>query len=405
VQSWKYVALASEELNMTAYLTVEAGFYGNGFRFADMPTQINYAFYAPSRTYFSDGFSVGYQFNRGEPAESNLEDAFAIVYYDDFVRETDPSGTTIIQGSIREMQIEGTGLVSANLTFEGDPLPLAASDRAAFLLEQDWVMRLSNGAETAPETLNFGYGGPAFNLSGNDQVWCLNGDDVFFSGDGDDTVYGGYGDDILSGGIGNDRLLGANDEDRVFGGDGDDSVFGNNGNDYVFGGSGNDLVSGNAGNDRVIGDEGDDRVFGSSGADRLYGSDALFGGSGADALIGAGGSDTMNGGLGNDRLYGGDGADRLYGNVGNDLLVGGNGADVFIFRDGHGHDDIRDFDVDEDGEQIDLQGVTAITDFGDLRDNHMVQVGADVVIDDGAGLTITLQNVDLGDLGARDFIF
>jgi len=256
VQSWKYVALASEELNMTAYLTVEAGFYGNGFRFADMPTQINYAFYAPSRTYFSDGFSVGYQFNRGEPAESNLEDAFAIVYYDDFVRETDPSGTTIIQGSIREMQIEGTGLVSANLTFEGDPLPLAASDRAAFLLEQDWVMRLSNGAETAPETLNFGYGGPAFNLSGNDQVWCLNGDDVFFSGDGDDTVYGGYGDDILSGGIGNDRLLGANDEDRVFGGDGDDSVFGNNGNDYVFGGSGNDLVSGNAGNDRVIGDEG-----------------------------------------------------------------------------------------------------------------------------------------------------
>ena len=209
---------------MTAYLTVEAGFYGNGFRFADMPTQINYAFYAPSRTYFSDGFSVGYQFNRGEPAESNLEDAFAFVYYDDFVRETDPSGTTIIQGSIREMQIEGTGLVSAHLTFEGDPLPLAASERAAFLLEQDWVMRLSNGAETAPETLNFGYGGPAFNLSGNDQVWCLNGDDVFFSGDGDDTVYGGYGDDILSGGIGNDRLLGANDEDRVFGGDGDDSI-------------------------------------------------------------------------------------------------------------------------------------------------------------------------------------
>lgn len=52
-----------------------------------------------------------------------------------------------------------------------------------------------------------------------------------------------------------------------------------------------------------------------------------------------------------------------------------------------------------------LGGVTAITDFADLRDNHMAQVGADVVIDDGAGLTITLQDVDLGDLGARDFIF
>jgi hypothetical protein len=347
VQSWKYVALASEELNMTAYLTVEAGFYGNGFRFADMPTQINYAFYAPSRTYFSDGFSVGYQFNRGEPAESNLEDAFAIVYYDDFVRETDPSGTTIIQGSIREMQIEGTGLVSANLTFEGDPLPLTASDRAAFLLEQDWVMRLSNGAETAPETLNFGYGGPAFNLSGNDQVWCLNGDDVFFSGDGDDTVYGGYGDDILSGGIGNDRLLGANDEDRVFGGDGDDSVFGNNGNDYVFGGSGNDLVSGNAGN----------------------------------------------------------GWDQLFGHQGNDLLVGGTGSDDFIFRDGDGNDTIRDFDANNNAEDIILRGVTGITSFADLSANHMSQVGTSVVIEDGAGLTITLLNVDIADLGAGDFIF
>jgi len=332
---------------MTAYLTVEAGFYGNGFRFADMPTQINYAFYAPSRTYFSDGFSVGYQFNRGEPAESNLEDAFAIVYYDDFVRETDPSGTTIIQGSIREMQIEGTGLVSANLTFEGDPLPLAASDRAAFLLEQDWVMRLSNGAETAPETLNFGYGGPAFNLSGNDQVWCLNGDDVFFSGDGDDTVYGGYGDDILSGGIGNDRLLGANDEDRVFGGDGDDSVFGNNGNDYVFGGSGNDLVSGNAGN----------------------------------------------------------GWDQLFGHQGNDLLVGGTGSDDFIFRDGDGNDTIRDFDANNNAEDIILRGVTGITSFADLSANHMSQVGTSVVIEDGAGLTITLLNVDIADLGAGDFIF
>lgn len=113
----------------------------------------------------------------------------------------------------------------------------------------------------------------------------------------------------------------------------------------------------------------------------------------------------MNGGLGNDRLYGGDGADRLYGNVGNDLLVGGNGADVFIFRDGHGHDDIRDFDVDEDGEQIDLQGVTAITDFDDLRDNYMSQVDTDVLIDDGAGLTISLLNVDIDDLGTRDFIF
>ena len=49
--------------------------------------------------------------------------------------------------------------------------------------------------------------------------------------------------------------------------------------------------------------------------------------------------------------------------------------------------------------------MTEITDFQDLIDNHMSQVGADVVIADGLGNTITLLGVTLSDLDAVDFVF
>ena len=84
---------------------------------------------------------------------------------------------------------------------------------------------------------------------------------------------------------------------------------------------------------------------------------------------------------------------------------GGTGSDDFIFRDGDGNDTIRDFDANNNAEDIILRGVTGITSFADLSANHMSQVGTSVVIEDGAGLTITLLNVDIADLGAGDFIF
>ena len=243
-----------------------------------------------------------------------------------------------------------------------------------YLVEQTWDMTLGDLDDVLTPYSNTG-------LAGNDIIRGNGGDDNLLTGNGHDRLYGGAD---------NDRLNGGNGNDRIFGGTGDDVLIGDNGNDRLVG---------NDGNDRIIGGRGQDRIYGSDGLDRIYG------GSSADVIIGGNDRDYVNGGIGNDRIYGGDGWDQLYGNAGNDLLVGGTGPDDFIFRDGQGDNIIRDFDALNNAEDIILRGVTAITDFGDLRDNHMVQVGADVVIDDGAGLTITLQNVDLGDLGARDFIF
>jgi len=45
------------------------------------------------------------------------------------------------------------------------------------------------------------------------------------------------------------------------------------------------------------------------------------------------------------------------------------------------------------------------TDFQDLADNHVSQVGDDLVIDELAGNTISLLDVTLSDLDSADFVF
>jgi hypothetical protein len=89
-------------------------------------------------------------------------------------------------------------------------------------------------------------------------------------------------------------------------------------------------------------------------------------------------------------------------------MTGGGNADLFIFADGFGNDVITDFAATNNAEKIDLSGVTSITDFADLTNAgnpHMTQVGADVVIDDFAGNTITILGVNIGDMNGVDFIF
>ena len=165
---------------------------------------------------------------------------------------------------------------------------------------------------------------------------------------------------------------------------GDDNLFSGDGNDIIRGGTGNDILNG--GNNR----------------------DVLEGGLGLDILIGGTGHDRLVGGNGNDELRGFSGRDLLIGGRNDDILTGGLGPDRFLFRDNEGNDVITDFDALDDREAIVLRFVSGITDFGDLSNpanNHMTQVGADVVIDDGAGWSVTLENVDINDLDANDFVF
>lgn len=185
-------------------------------------------------------------------------------------------------------------------------------------------------------------------------------------------------------------------------GEGDDEVIGNSADNLIYGGKGFDVLHGG---------DGHDELRGANRADILFGGlqwDVLYGGRGKDYLSGAAGQDELYGGAGNDTLYGGKGRDLLMGGENRDLLFGNGGSDKFLFQTGDGIDVIGDFNALDDSEVIILRKVNAITDFNDLMNpasNHIAQVGQDVLITDGEGLEITLQNVNLSDLDANDFIF
>lgn len=174
---------------------------------------------------------------------------------------------------------------------------------------------------------------------------------------------------------------------------GDDTIYGGGGGDTIEGGEGEDWLYGDAGDDTVRGDEGNDLLYGGEGDDRLYG------GADDDTIYGGEGDDLLGGGRGDDALTGGAGDDTLTGWHGDDTLTGGEDADTFVFHAGHGNDTITDFTDDED--TIDLSALDGITGFGDLT---ITQDGNDARIDTGEG-TITLQNFDVDDLDAADFVF
>ena len=244
-----------------------------------------------------------------------------------------------------------------------------------------------------------------------------SGNDLIMGNEVGNVLDGGAGGDTIDGGAGNDVIFGGDQNDNLFGGDGNDQVLGQRGADFLYGGAGNDLVLGGNRNDRLFGEDGNDRVFGgndqdivSGGAGRDIvrggnGDDLLNGDAGNDVMFGGTGRDLVNGGEGDDFLSGRGGFDILNGGAGNDTLEGGVQADQFIFEGAFGNDTITDFAATNNAERIHLSGVEAITDFQDLVDNHMSQVGADVVISDGLGNTITILGVNLSDLDAVDFVF
>ncbi len=182
---------------------------------------------------------------------------------------------------------------------------------------------------------------------------------------------------------------------KLDGGAGDDTLVGRGGKDKLFGRDGDDVLRGKGGNDVLKGHADDDRLAGSGGRDKL------FGGSGDDVLKGGGSHDKLAGGSGNDKLYGGGGKDKIEGGSGENYLIGGGGADEFIFKTGINI--ITDFGRGND--QISLKKNKEIKSFSDLRKNHWSQDGDDVVIEDGLGNTLTIEDTLLADLDRGDFIF
>lgn len=239
------------------------------------------------------------------------------------------------------------------------------------------------------------------NIESN-QVRLLAGDDTFNGGGGTDTVR--YDKDAEHGGTAGVTVdLGAGTATDGFG-DTDtlssvENAYGSDQDDSLTGSIADNLLRGYGGNDDLFGANGDDSLEGGDGNDLLdggRGADDLDGGIGDDTLLGGDGDDTLSGGLGNDVLNGG---------RGDDTHTGGGGFDTFVFEGQFGNDVITDFNAISGAEDIDLSGVGTIVGMVDLINNHMSQVGNDVVIDAGAGNTITLLDVDIADLGLPDFIF
>ena len=269
----------------------------------------------------------------------------------------------------------------------------------------------------ATNSVDKGVGNGVDYVSGIERVVGTDFDDVIEGTEADEVFWGEGGDDVLSGGAGQDHLVGGAGNDVIDGGDGidtahlgyyltvdpDGSIRADNRTEHVSVSLHDGVATTTAGEqDTLINIENvvlEGRVH------------ATVEGSNADNVIEmtelAYGNDTING-LG-----------------GNDTMTGGFGADVFKFEndkssgaeENHGKDVITDFTVGVD--KIDLSG-TEVYGFEDLLNydpsapqsewgnRYMVQEGDNAVIytiDGAQGDSITLENVNMEELSANDFIF
>ncbi len=242
-----------------------------------------------------------------------------------------------------------------------------------------------------------------FAQGGNDAIGAVTGNDVLDGGDGNDFIDGEYitntpGTDWLQGGQGNDRLEGGGSDD------------------LLFGGSGNDLLLGEDGHDRLFGDSGQDNLLGGEG------NDVLQGGDGDDLLQGQGGDDTLylDGDLGNIDLSS-TGANVVTG------LLGGSGSDTYIVsRDKTGSQNlslsssngvmrmsstnfIADFDVNANGDKIDLSQLEGVRGFQDITVTQSVINGLAIarltINNAGQEYFVNLFNTTAASVTADHFIF
>ena len=272
---------------------------------------------------------------------------------------------------------------------------------------------------------------------GKDELQGGDGDDLLLGGDDDDVLEGGRGFDRLDGGAGTDTVSFAssgegitvnlvfNDQtiiniENVIGSDYLDSIRGDSGENDLYGRGGDDELNGGAGNDRLFGEDGDDQLWGLSGADRLDGGDGMdivvYWSSDAAVTVdledgtGQGGHaegdvivnvENLWGSDHNDVLSGDARSNRLYGSRGNDILEGRGGADRFIFEHSNGDDIILDFTDNEDLIDLSAIGLSGYDELTLSSDSN----GVTIDMTTSGGGSILLENFDIANLDALDFIF
>jgi Ca2+-binding RTX toxin-like protein len=236
-----------------------------------------------------------------------------------------------------------------------------------------------------------------------------NGNDLdnFFAGNsGKETLYGLGGDDYFNGYGGNDTFIGGIGDDSYVVRAGDTVVEqANEGIDFINTSVSTYALPDNVENLQVNGGGGpfygnalDNRIAVNGGPGvTIYGLD------GNDTLKSSGGSDTLIGGQGDDKLFAFYGHDTMTGGIDDDIFVIGIGNHVITdFGAGPGvHDRINLEDYKANSVQF---GQNIFHNFSDVL-AHTVQDGTDVVIDLGAGNSLTLKNIQKSALSADDFIW
>jgi hypothetical protein len=115
-------------------------------------------------------------------------------------------------------------------------------------------------------------------------------------------------------------------------------------------------------------------------------------------------SEKLRGFAGDDMMFGGSGDDLLDGGAGNDTLSGGLGNDRFLYTPAGDADTITDFVAGPaSSDRINLAAFSNIHTLSDVF-GIATQRGADIVVDFGAGDTLTLLGVSKSDLAADDFV-
>lgn len=386
-------------------------------------------------------FSVDFNYyNNGEPFEAD-EYAYSFTF--------DVSGVTSVEAEEGEyagefVPVSGTIDTITYYNLAGDII-LTITDANvpvawAAVLDFDDFDRIFDFIQGQDNTYVGATNGPSStwdDYDDYDDIETGSGDDSVVGRGGNDYIKDGGGSDAYNGGGGRDTLTYDewfyNPEGMVSGITADlnaGTILGPDGEtdtvssiESVYGTWLADSFTGNSKDNTFRGFQGDDSFDGGTGFDivdysrdyRFNGFDgarvSLLSGTGTD---GFGNTDTytsiegVRGTDQRDRLRDDDGDNYLRGEEGNDLLMarrgddylrGDEGADEFRFLSGNfGHNTIDDFRTFEG----DFITINSASSFSDLT---LTQQGSDVLVEFNANSSITLENVNLGDLDAADFGF